>query len=63
MDKQGLTRIGAGFYIDSERRIYFHVREFMAAHNLPDALEVRQAVWAEVRRSFGNVAVIELTDS
>ena len=63
MDKEGLTRIGAGFYVDRDRRIYFRVREFLAAHHLPDTPEVRAEVWAQVRRDFGAIGVTELTDA
>ena len=42
MDKERLTRIGAGFYVDKDWNIYFHVREFMAAQDLPDTPEVRK---------------------
>ncbi|HEY2116066.1 MAG TPA: hypothetical protein VGJ51_13300 [Candidatus Angelobacter sp.] len=62
MDKEGLTRIGAGFYADGDRKIYFRVREFLAAHRMPDTPEARAEVWAEVRRDFGVIGVTELED-
>ncbi len=60
MDREELKHIGAGFYVDEDWNIYFHVREFLAAHNLPDTPEVREEVWAEVRRDFGVVGIREL---
>lgn len=63
MGKEDLTRIGDGFYVDSDRKIYFQVREFLAAHHLPDTPEVRAEVWAEVCRDFGALGVTELPDS
>jgi hypothetical protein len=63
MGKEGLTRIGAGFYVDDDRNVYFQIREFLEAHSLPDTPEVREEVWAEVRRDFGALGVRELPDS
>jgi len=63
MDKEDLTRIGDGFYVDRDRKIYFQVSEFLAAHRLPDTPQVRAEVWAEVRRDFGAIGVTELADS
>ena len=63
MDREGLRSVGAGFYVDKNWNIYFHVREFLAAQGLPDTPEVRDEVWAEVRRDFGVVGVRELPDS
>ena len=63
MGKEGLTRIGDGFYVDGDRKIYFQVSEFLAAHRMPDTPEVRAEVWAQVCRDFGAVGVTELPDS
>ncbi len=63
MGKKGLTRIGDGFYVDGEGKIYFQASEFLAAHHMPDTPEVREKVWAEVRHDFGAIGVTELTDS
>ena len=63
MGKEDLKRIGDGFYVDGGGKIYFQVREFLAAHHMPDTPEVRAQVWAEVRRDFGVIGVTELPDS
>jgi hypothetical protein len=63
MSKEGLTRIGDGFYIDSSRKIYFQAGEFLAAHRVPDTPEARAEVWAQVCRDFGAIGVTELPDS
>jgi hypothetical protein len=63
MREKGLTPIGPGFYIDDKRRIYFHVSEFLTHFGLPDTPEIRELVWAEVRRDFGEIGVTELSDA
>lgn len=62
MDRSGLKRAGPGFYVDPSRKIYFDVKEFITAHNLPDTPEVRQQLWEEVRKDFGVIGVAELSD-
>lgn len=62
MDDSDLTKIGAGLYADRERRLYVNVREFMAAHNLPDTAEARKAVLEQIRRDFGGIEITELPD-
>jgi hypothetical protein len=62
MDKSALKRVGPGFYADPNRKIYFDVGEFIAAHKLPDTPEVRQKVWDEIRKDFGVIGVAELPD-
>jgi hypothetical protein len=52
MNEHGLTRIAAGFYVDAAGKLYLHMREFLAAHKLPDTQEAREQVRAEVRREF-----------
>jgi hypothetical protein len=63
MDRRWLKPIGSGFYVDINRQIYFDVREFIAAHDLPDTPEIRQQLWDEVRQDFGAIGVTDLTES
>lgn len=62
MNKEGLRKIGQGFYVDDRRSLYFNVREFLAANKLADTAELRQAVWDQVAHDFGVIGIIELTD-
>jgi hypothetical protein len=62
MKRDGLTKIGPGFYVDDRRALYFHVQEFLASSKLPDTPEVRQAIWDQVRQDFGVIGITELTD-
>ena len=52
MDEHGLTRIAAGFYQDAAGKLHLHMREFLAAHKLPDTAEAREQVRAAMRREF-----------
>jgi hypothetical protein len=62
MNRDGLRKIGAGFYVDPRRSLYFNVREFLTANGLPHTAEMRQAVWDEVAHDFGVIGITELTD-
>ena len=45
MSKIRLDRLSVpGFYVDSEWRIYFRVREFLLSRGLPDKARVRSAI-------------------
>jgi hypothetical protein len=50
-----------GFYADDNGQVYLNMREFLAAHELPDAPRFRAVVWDEVRDVFG-MDVIEIFD-
>jgi hypothetical protein len=62
MKKEDLQKIGSGFYVDSNRSVYLDVNELMAAFNLPDRPEVRQAIREQVKQEFGLSEVTELSD-
>jgi hypothetical protein len=49
-----------GFYVDSNARIHVNMREFLAAHGLPDSLEIRAIVWMEIGEVFDNMEIIEI---
>jgi hypothetical protein len=57
MRDKNLRRLGPGFYVDDRNLLYFDVREFLTIHHLPDRIEVRRAVWEEVRRDFGAIGI------
>ena len=62
MNREGLRKIGAGFYVDDQRSLYFNVREFLAANGLLDTAEMRRAVWDQVVHDFGVIGISQLTD-
>jgi hypothetical protein len=62
MKKKDLKQIGRGFYADEDKRVYLDMNELLAAHNLPDSLEVRQAILQQVKDEFGVTEVTELSD-
>jgi hypothetical protein len=62
MNKADLQRIGVGFYTDDNGSVYLDVKELMAAHDLPDRSEVRQAILEQVKQEFGFSEVVELSD-
>jgi len=62
MNREDLRKIGAGFYVDDRRSLYFSVREFLTANRLPDTDEMRQAVWDQVVHDFGVIGITQLTD-
>jgi hypothetical protein len=62
MNREGLRKIGAGFYVDDGRSLYFNVREFLTANGLPDTPEMRQSVWDQVAHDFGVIGITQLTD-
>lgn len=62
MNEGKLRRLGYGLYVDDNRALYFRVREFMAAHNLSDTPEVREAVWKQIRDDFGVIEITELPE-
>jgi hypothetical protein len=62
MGNQGLKKIGKGFYRGAGGELYLHMPEFLTSHNLPDREGVREQVWTEVRRQFGEGGVMEFDD-
>ena len=62
MNRDGLRKIGAGFYVDDRRSLYFNVREFLTANGLSDTPEMRQSVWDQVANDFGVIGITQLTD-
>ena len=62
MNREGLRKIGAGFYVDDNRSLYFNAREFLTANGLRDSAEMRQTVWDQVAHDFGVIGITELTD-
>jgi hypothetical protein len=57
-----LTPLIPGIYADGEGRAVLNMEEFLAAHRLPDAPELRAVIWEEIREVFGDVEVYELPD-
>ncbi|HEU4416538.1 MAG TPA: hypothetical protein VFT65_17245 [Candidatus Angelobacter sp.] len=51
-----------GFYADDHGHLYLNMREFLVAHGMPDAPELRSVVWDEIRDIFQEIAVIEISD-
>jgi hypothetical protein len=49
-----------GIYADGEGRALLNMREFLAAHGLPDAPELRTVIWEEIREIFDEVEVVEM---
>ena len=58
MDEK-LREISAGLHQDQEGALYIRWGQFLAAHNLPDGPEVRQAVRENIKSEFGNVTLKE----
>ena len=50
-----------GFYADNNGQVYLNMREFLTAHQLPDAPTFRAVVWDEVREIFA-MEVLEIFD-
>jgi len=50
-----------GFYADNNGQVYLNMREFLAAHQLPDAPGFRAVVWDEVAEIF-EMEVLEIFD-
>jgi hypothetical protein len=61
MPHKNLRQLGPGFYVDERNALYFDMSEFLAARGLEDTPETRQAVWKEVRRNFGSIAITEIS--
>ncbi len=59
MDEE-LSQLRPGLYVDKSGTLYVKMREFLAAHQLPDSPSVRRAVLEEIVRQFGNVPVKEM---
>jgi hypothetical protein len=57
MKKQGLKKIGDGFYVDLKGSVYFDMNEFIACHNIPNHAETKAAVWEEVKKQFGTDSI------
>lgn len=49
-----------GFYSDAQGCVLLNMAEFLAAHGLPDAPELRAVIWDEIREIFGEVEVYEM---
>jgi hypothetical protein len=58
--EEKLTPISPGLYRDRKGALCLKWEEFLAAHGLPDGVEVRQAVREQIRLEFGVVAMKEL---
>jgi hypothetical protein len=57
---KNLTPLIPGFYADSKGCIHVDMDEFLAAHGLPDAPELRAVIWDEIRDIFGGVEMVEI---
>ncbi len=57
-----LQRLDAGLYVDEAGGCYLCVSEFLAAHRLPDAPEVREALLEEITLGFPEIICIEFSD-
>ncbi|MCU1255100.1 MAG: hypothetical protein JWM83_1399 [Candidatus Angelobacter sp.] len=55
-----LTPLIPGIYADRNGCVLLNMREFLAAHGLPDAPELRAVIWEEIQEIFGDVEVIEM---
>lgn len=51
-----------GFYADDQGHLYLDMHEFLGAHGMPDAPEVRRLVWREIHDIFEGLEVIEISD-
>ncbi|HEY1940264.1 MAG TPA: hypothetical protein VGJ33_20220 [Candidatus Angelobacter sp.] len=56
-----LTPLIPGVYADTQGCVLLNMREFLAAHDLPDTPRWRAAVREEIRDIFSGVEVIELS--
>jgi hypothetical protein len=50
-----------GLYANGKRRIHVDMAEFLSAHSLPDAPELRAAIWSEIQDIFAEVEMIEIS--
>jgi hypothetical protein len=57
-----LTPLIPGFYADGKGCILLNMHEFLSAHGLPDAPELRTVIWEEIHDIFGDLEVIEMLD-
>jgi hypothetical protein len=55
-----LTPLIPGVYTDGNGCVLLNMREFLAAHGLRDAPELRAVVWEEIQKIFGGIEVIEM---
>jgi hypothetical protein len=60
MTEEGFALVSPGLYKNREGVLCVRMSEFLAAHNLPDAPEVRQVVLDNIKREFGNVPLKEI---
>lgn len=60
--RPNLTPLIPGFYADAQGRLYFNMREFLIAHDMPDVPEMRAAAWEEVREIFSGIEIKEIAD-
>jgi hypothetical protein len=56
------TPLIPGIYDDGAGHIYVNMREFLASHGVADNPKMRRVAWAEMRETFGNVPIIEISD-
>ena len=57
-----LTPLIPGFYADAQGRLHLNLREFLIAHGMPDAPEMRAVVWEEIREIFSGIEIKEIAD-
>lgn len=50
-----------GLYADNNGQVYLNMREFLAAHGMPDVADFRAVVWGEVKEIFA-MEVLEIFD-
>ncbi|HEY2499128.1 MAG TPA: hypothetical protein VGK24_18870 [Candidatus Angelobacter sp.] len=55
-----LTPLIPGVYADAQGCVLLNMREFLAAHDLPDTPRWRAAIREEIQDIFGDVEVIEI---
>jgi hypothetical protein len=58
--KEDLVQVSPGLYKNKEGTLCLRMGEFLAAHNLADAPEVRQAVIDNIKREFGSIPLKEI---
>jgi hypothetical protein len=56
-DKTTLTPLEPGFYVDEDGIVYFEIKEFLDANNLPDVPELRSMLLEELEAEFGEIIV------
>lgn len=56
-DKTTLTPLEPGFYVDEDGIVYFEIKEFLRANNLPDVPELRSMLLEELEAEFSEIIV------